>query len=280
MPELPEVECVARELAGLITGRRVKRVWVGLPKLTPQGGRRLSRLLAGAEVLGVERRAKQIVVSLSGGRYLVVHLKMTGRFLWPEDGQDAPPHVHAIFHFEDGGRLFYQDVRQFGYLLGFEEAAYQAWQTVQAAGPDPLKLSATAFFERLNKHKGRMKSLLLNQRFLGGLGNIYADEALFAAGVHPLAPAHSLDEQTAARLLQEMKMILREAIRCGGSTMRDYLTPSRRRGSYQNRHRVYGRAGQACPVCGRAIERLVVGGRSTHFCPDCQPVAQGKPRSR
>jgi formamidopyrimidine-DNA glycosylase len=272
MPELPEVECVVRELAGLITGRRVDRVFVRLPKIVPTGPRRLRRLLSGVLVLGVARRGKQIVISLSGGRYLVVHLKMTGRFLWSEGPKDLPRHVHASILFKDGGRLLYQDVRQFGYLLGFEEAEFKAWQQAQGVGPDPFMISADEFVERLRARKGRIKPLLLNQRFLGGLGNIYADETLFAAGIHPLAPADALTEKAATRLLREMKTILTEAIRCGGSTVSDYLTPSGRRGSYQNRHRVYGRAGEPCPVCAAQIERMVVGGRGTYFCPVCQPA--------
>jgi formamidopyrimidine-DNA glycosylase len=283
MPELPEVECVVRELAGLVTGRRVDRVWVGLPKLVPTGPHRLTRLLAGAQVLGVARQGKRIVISLSGGRFLVVHLKMTGRFLWPETAEDLPRHVHAILFFKDGTRLLYQDTRQFGYLLGFEEAEFESWQQAQGVGPDPLMISAAEFVERLRARRGRIKPLLLNQRFLGGLGNIYVDETLFAAGIHPLAPADALDKKAASKLLREMKTILVEAIACGGSTVSDYLTPSRRRGSYQERHRVYGRAGEPCPVCGAEIERMVVGGRGTYFCPVCQPAdprRSSRPRRR
>jgi len=271
LPELPEVETIVRDLRGLVVGRRIDFVKVWLNKLVRTGPRRLAGFLLGAEIHGVRRRGKFIVFTLSGEKRLVVHLRMTGQFLWAAAPETRPKHVHLIIGFEEGGVLMYRDVRQFGYFLGLQPADYQAWLVSEDIGPDPFDLSPEDFRERLCSRRGRIKPLLLDQRFVSGLGNIYVDEALFAAGIHPLSPADRIREDEARRLFDEILSVLKEAIRLRGSTVRDYRGLTGVGGQFQSRHQVYGRTGEHCLVCGCALERLVVGGRSTHICPRCQP---------
>jgi formamidopyrimidine-DNA glycosylase len=270
MPELPEVEIIVRELQALIVGRRIETVKVRLNKLVRTGPRRLARFLRGAQVLRAGRRGKFIILSLSGDRFLIIHLKMTGGFLWGPMPRAWPKHVHLIIGFESGGVLLYRDMRQFGYFLGLPEDEYRAWLVGEEVGPDPFQLTPAEFASRLSRKKGRIKSVLLNQSFVSGLGNIYTDEALFAAGIHPSHPADHLEPELAVRLHREIIKVLEGAIRYGGSTTRNYRGLSGV-GQFQTRHNVYGKSGAHCPVCGDPVVRLVVAGRGTHVCPACQP---------
>ncbi|MBW2091271.1 MAG: bifunctional DNA-formamidopyrimidine glycosylase/DNA-(apurinic or apyrimidinic site) lyase [Deltaproteobacteria bacterium] len=272
MPELPEVETIVRDLKALLVGRGVAWVRVRLNKIARTGPRRLARLLKGARVLAVRRQGKFIIFELDNERYVVVHLKMTGQFLWQDNSQEYPKHVHVIISFEDGGELLYRDIRQFGYFLGFSSAEYLSWQKEQPVGPDPFEIDAMEFYRLLKNRKGRIKPLLLNQFFISGLGNIYADEALFAAGIHPLTRADSINEESACRLHHGIVRILEKAIELRGSTIANYRGVSDRRGQYQNRHQVYRQQGEPCPVCDNEIRRIVVGNRGTYFCPRCQPL--------
>ncbi len=288
MPELPEVETVVRDLCALVIGRRIERAVVGLAKMVPTGAAALEQRLGEAVFRAVDRRGKFIVFSLSRNLRLVVHLKMTGQFLWHEADQPQPDHVHVRFHLAgpekahpDGGldcpfaegprELLFRDPRQFGRLRCFTEAEYNAWLAEEGPGPDPYELSVSDFRALLARRAGRIKPLLLDQRLISGVGNIYADEALFAARVHPMTPARDLTPTRARRLHRELLRILTEAIELRGSTTRDYVGPRGIGGQYQNEHQVYGRDGQPCPVCGARIIRLVVAGRGTFICPRCQP---------
>lgn len=256
MPELPEVETIVRALAPVLTGRRVlearflaARVMRGAPE----------PVLAGHTVLEVTRHGKHILMRFDHGT-LAIHLGMTGKLLI--DGVRTP-YLRAEFVM-DGCRLLFDDIRQFGRMAwGVELPA-----NVARLGPDPLEISAEAFAARLRERRGRVKAVLLNQAFLRGLGNIYVDEALHRAGVHPLAS--SLSRARAVRLHGEIVAVLREAIASGGSSISDYVDTEGRKGSFQERHRVYGREGEACLGCGGAVVRIVVAQRGTHFCPNCQ----------
>ncbi|MBW2062333.1 MAG: DNA-formamidopyrimidine glycosylase [Deltaproteobacteria bacterium] len=272
MPELPEVETIVRELQALIVGRRVDRVRVRLNKIVKTGPRRLARLLKGARVLDAHRRGKFIILEFDEERYLVIHLKMTGQFLWQEDLKDHPKHVHVIIGFEDGGELLYRDMRQFGYFLGLSASEYAAWQKEVSLGPDPFEIGSREFARRLQTRRGRIKPLLLNQFFISGLGNIYVDEALFATGIHPLTSAESIGQDLACRLHRRVVRILKKAIELRGSTVVNYRGLKGRSGTYQNKHQVYRRDGQPCLVCNTEIKRIVVGSRGTYFCPHCQPL--------
>ncbi|MDY6851302.1 MAG: bifunctional DNA-formamidopyrimidine glycosylase/DNA-(apurinic or apyrimidinic site) lyase [Thermodesulfobacteriota bacterium] len=273
MPELPEVETIVRDLQALVVGRRIEAVRVRRNKIARTGPGRLARLLADRTVLAAKRRGKIIVLTLSGEYYLVVHLKMTGQFLWGDFPRTWPKHVHLILDFGDGQALLYRDIRRFGYLLGLTAGEYAHWLVREDIGPDPFQISPHEFTGLLCSRKGRIKPLLLNQKFISGLGNIYVDEALFAAGIHPLCPAKCIDGDLAERLHQEIIGIMKEAIRLRGSTTNNYVGLRGAGGEFQAKHRVYGRTGSDCLVCGQGLKRIVVAGRGTHFCPACQPEA-------
>lgn len=272
MPELPEVETIVRDLREIIVGLRVEKVDIKLDKLVRTGPRKLTSSLKGETVQDVNRRGKHIVIQFSGGNCLIVHLKMTGQFLWGARNDDEPDHVHAVFYFMNKSVLLYRDIRKFGYFLGFNDAEYLDWRRNAAIGPDPFELNAVVFSKILGARKGRIKPLLLNQAVMSGLGNIYVDEALFASKIHPLTPANRIPEARLKTLYEHIIDILEEAIELRGSTTANYVGLRGVGGSFQNRHKIYGKDGTRCRICGETVERSVVGGRGTHFCPGCQAL--------
>ena len=270
MPELPEVETIAAGLRSRVVGLVIRRVDVSLPKLLRATTAADLESLAGAAVTGVRRRGK-ILIFECGPRNLLFHLKMTGRFLWVGPGAPSDAHTHLVMTFAGvPGELRFRDVRKFGFCRCLAAEAVDACPEVGPLGPEPLEISRKAFEDRLRGRRGRLKSLLLNQEFLAGIGNIYADEMLFAARLHPLAPALRLKPAERRRLWAAMRAVLRRAVAAGGSSIRDYRGLEGEFGDFQTRHRVYGRAGRPCRRCGAAVRRTAVGGRSTFFCPRCQ----------
>jgi formamidopyrimidine-DNA glycosylase len=257
VPELPEVETVVRTVAPHLTGRVILSAEFTSRHVTPGNRPTLSRNLAGRRIESVRRRGKFILITLDQG-FLSIHLGMTGRLLI---SGKAATHTHAVFTLDDG-LLLYNDPRQFGKI---------EWnpRRVERLGPEPLEISLEDFRTRLRR-KARIKPLLLNQSFLAGLGNIYADESLFAAGIHPLTSAAELSAPRAAKLHQAIREILTAAIEAGGSSISDYVDAEGRKGWFQVSHRVYGREGEPCVNCGTPIRRIVVAQRSSHFCPKCQ----------
>jgi formamidopyrimidine-DNA glycosylase len=275
MPELPEVETIARGLRAIIPGRTVVRARLGAADLYRPGSLPLARM-RGARVTSVERLGKALLFRLhhtpeSGIGALVVHLGMTGRFVVPGQQNLAPAmrrHRHGRFVFEDGGELWYHDPRRFGYLyLGSERGLAQRLNI----GPDPFSIRPRELSGRLDGRKAPIKSLLLDQRIVSGLGNIYVDEALYGARIHPLSAGDSVAPD-AAPLLAVVRRVLRRAINHRGTTFRDYRDASGSPGGFQLRLSAYGREGEPCRRCRTPIERIVVSARSTHFCPACQPV--------
>lgn len=260
MPELPEVETVVRSVAPHLAGRRILGASFTSPWVTPGNRAALARKLAGRRVESVARRGKFIVMPLDEGT-LTVHLGMTGRLLV----RGAPDrHTHGIFRLDEG-IVLYHDPRQFGRI----EWSAGVPPRLARLGPEPLEISLEEFRARLRR-PARLKALLLNQAFLAGLGNIYADESLFAAGIHPLARADSLSRARAERLYCAIRETLGRAIQLGGSSVSDYVNAEGERGWFQLEHRVYGRQGQACVSCGRAVVKRVIAQRGTHYCPHCQ----------
>lgn len=257
MPELPEVETIARTLAPRITGRRLLEARFLSPLVLGAGPAELRRRILGRTIAAVRRRGKFLLLDL-GGEALSIHLGMTGRLLW--EGTPGP-HTRAVFML-DGGRLLYDDVRQFGRI----ELAGR----VARLGPDALSISEEEFAARLRTRRGRIKPLLLNQALLSGLGNIYADEVLFRARIHPCANAARLSRARVRRLHATIGEVLASAIASGGSSISDYVDGEGRPGTFQFQHLVYGKAGQPCAVCGAPIRRVVVAQRGTHYCPKCQ----------
>jgi formamidopyrimidine-DNA glycosylase len=257
MPELPEVETVMRSVAPHLTGRRILSAEFTSRFVTPGNRSALARRLAGRKVESVRRRGKFILVTLDQGMF-TVHLGMTGRLLISGKPNE---HTHGVFRLDDG-LLLYEDPRQFGKI---------EWNPARVAklGPEPLEISLEDFRARLRR-RAHIKPLLLNQSFLAGLGNIYVDESLFAAGIHPLASASRISGARAARLHQAIREILGAAIAAGGSSISDYVDAEGRRGWFQISHQAYGREGEPCVNCGSPIRKIVVGQRGTHFCPKCQ----------
>ena len=272
MPELPEVETIVRSLAPAIRGRRIERaelLFEPLLRRPAQGG---LAVLAGKRVRRVRRRGKMALIECEGGTSLVFHLKMTGQLLLAAKGAEAPDkHTRLVVKFRDGGpELRFRDIRKFGFLLCLSGEPEGACPEISGLGPEPLDIALTHFRRILNKRKGRIKSLLLNQTIIAGIGNIYADEILFDAGIHPETPATALSAKDLGRLWGSMRKILARAIEAKGSSLRDYVDADGRSGGFQFFHRVYDREGEPCAACGRPVERIVVGGRGTYFCPSCQ----------
>ena len=262
MPELPEVETVVRSIAPLVGRRIVSADFRCQRVLRGADPGAMAARIRGRTVAGVRRYGKFILVSLQGGGYLVIHLGMTGRLLL---GGPEGKHTHAILKL-DRGVLLYDDSRQFGCIQFSEEFP----ERVAKLGPEPLEVPFQDFAAALKRRKTRIKALLLNQSFLRGLGNIYADEALFRAGIHPLAVPARLPRDRARRLHEAIIAVLTEAIAAGGSSISDYVDAWGRKGFFQFSHRVYQRTGQPCVTCGTPIRRVLVTQRSSHFCPQCQ----------
>jgi formamidopyrimidine-DNA glycosylase len=261
MPELPEVETVVRTLRPALVGRRILnaeflqlRVLRGSPHETVGA-------LTGRRIQSIERHGKFIAIRLDRG-YLVIHLGMTGKLLV---NAEPTKWTHAIFTL-DQGILHYDDQRQFGRIeYGIELPA-----RVAALGPEPLEITLEDFTARLKARRSPVKAVLLNQAVVRGVGNIYADEALFRAGVHPKRTAASLRKDRIERIYNAMQVVLAEAIESRGSSVSNYVDADGRRGSFQLAHRVYQRTGKPCTACGTEIKRIVVAQRGTHFCPKCQ----------
>jgi formamidopyrimidine-DNA glycosylase len=275
MPELPEVEITARGLAALLPGRRIAEVaqldWE--PMLGGLPAAAFAAALTGAVVTGVDRRGKLVLVRLDGGRTLAIHRKMSGNVLFYPAPAPPRPHTHAVIRFEDGAEVHYVDPRKFGRLRFCPDAAAVA-ALLDGLGPEPLDgaLTPAALGERLARRGLPIKQALLDQAVIAGLGNIYADEALFLAGINPLRPANRLTEAERARLVAAIRQVLGEAIGAGGTTFSAHVGALGEAGYYWDRRRVYGRAGAPCPVCGAPVERRRLGQRSAHFCPVCQPA--------
>jgi formamidopyrimidine-DNA glycosylase len=272
MPELPEVETIARGLHASLVGRTITGLTVRWARSIayPAVGQ-FQEQIAGRRVTSTSRRGKYVVLELDRG-CLLFHLKMSGRLYVVPAGQPMEKHEHTTFDLDDGRQLRFWDVRKFGrvYLVDRPE------QVTGDLGPEPLAddLTLGEFRRRLAGRTGRLKSLLLNQAFLAGLGNIYADEVLFQAGLHPLRTARSLTLAEEERLYEAIRNVLRQAVADQGTTLGDggYVDAQGRAGEYQERIAVYARTAEPCVCCQTPIERLVIGGRSSHFCPRCQPT--------
>jgi formamidopyrimidine-DNA glycosylase len=261
MPELPEVETVVRSLAPHLAGRRIVAAEFTSRHVTPGNRAALARKLAGRTIQSVTRRGKYILIRLDQGT-LTAHLGMTGQMLLDPAPSD---HVYGVFHL-DGGVLVFRDPRQFG-SISWDKEAHPG---VAKLGPEPLEIALAEFEARLKKRRTRMKALLLDQTFVAGIGNIYADEILYAAQVHPLAIAARLSKPRIAGVHRAMREILTLAIEHGGSSISDYVNAAGERGWFQVLHNAYGRAGEPCPRCGSPIRKILVAQRGTHYCVRCQ----------
>lgn len=279
MPELPEVETIARGLSSALTGRVLAKARIGARDLYRSGSARVDTL-SGGRIGRVARVGKAIRIDVEWtGRSttLIAHLGMTGRFLFSQDGgdRDGRPrrhkHRHGRFVFKDGTELWYVDPRRFGFFYVGNATGIRERLNI---GPDPFEIRPRQLMARLAGRRAPIKSLLLDQRLISGLGNIYVDELLFAAGVHPLTRGGALCDD-AATLLSVTRRILRRAIRYRGTMLRDYRGPDGEPGEFIQRLAVYGREGERCRRCGDGVVRIVVAGRGTHYCPTCQRRRRG-----
>lgn len=269
MPELPEVETIRSQLAPRLTGRTLVRVEILDPRLTrPIDLLEVAEELEGDSVASVERRGKYLVLRLESGLSLLVHLRMTGGF-----GFEPTTHERAVLELDDGTRIAYRDVRRFGTWLVLENTEIEPY-LADKNGPEPLgpRFTAGWLSARLAVRRAPVKAVLLDQRVVAGLGNIYADEALWRARVNPLRPAENLDPDETRRLHRAIRAALRTGIERQGSTLSNYRTPEGSRGGMQEEFRVYGRDGLPCRRCGTTIAKTRVGGRGTWYCPRCQPL--------
>jgi formamidopyrimidine-DNA glycosylase len=275
MLELPEVETIVRGLRATLRGRIIRGVRLGKTDFIYDPAA-LERELPGARIAGVERRGKYILMPLvpnessNGGAQLVIHLGMTGRLYTAAANQPGVQHTHVVMELDDGSELRYTDSRRFGRMVLVHESDEPKF--LRQLGREPLEISAEDFTRLLAGRRAMIKALLLDQRRLRGIGNIYADESLWRAGIHPRRLASEISRQRARKLWRAIRRVLEAAIQAGGSTISDYANAAGEPGFFQLRHRVYDREGKHCYRCAARIRRIIVAGRSSHFCPRCQPA--------
>jgi formamidopyrimidine-DNA glycosylase len=278
VPELPEVETIRARLAPL-EGRTLEHVEIVDPRLTrPEPPEAIAAALEGERITRVGRRGKYLVFEFASGRHLLVHLRMTGNVEHPARGGLATdPYRRAVVRLDDGSDVAYRDVRRFGTWALLEPGELDDYFAARRLGGEPLERGFTtrALTQALEGRRAPIKAALLDQRAAAGVGNIYADEALWRARIHPLRPAGSLDGAEIGRLRKAIRAALEMGIARQGATLRDYRDPEGRRGRMQEEFKVYGRAGEPCPRCGTPIEKTRAGGRGTWYCPHCQTLVPG-----
>jgi formamidopyrimidine-DNA glycosylase len=270
VPELPEVETIARGLANAVTGKTIDAVTVSMRKIAvaPEAVS-FEAALAGDTIALVGRRGKYVTIGLASGRRLVVHLRMTGRLIVQAAGYAEPyPHTHVVLAFTDGTRLSFADVRQFGRIRLL--AAGDPWDADGGVEPLSEGFTSEAFVSMLDGRRTRIKAFLLDQSRIAGVGNIYACEALWEAGIRPSRPAHTISKPARRRLHGAIRNVLTRAIEARGTSVDDYVDAEGLKGGFQNQLVVYGRLGEPCPRCGRPIVRTVIGQRGTWWCRGCQ----------
>lgn len=273
MPELPEVETIKRGLEKKVIGKKITGATVNLPKIINRSPAEFTRLLKNTIIKKVARRAKILMLTLSNGHTLGIHLKISGRLLYLKKNSPVEKHTHVIFDLNNGHQIRFWDLRRFGYvkLMRSEEAVKEL--KLDEFGPEPLTKEFTLdiFKNLLNQRKNsRIKPLLMDQGFVAGIGNIYADEILFYARVHPLRPAGELSARETKDIFNGTKKILTTAVQKKGTTVDLYVDLSGRAGNYVNYLKAYGCEDKPCVRCGARIQRIKIGSRSAHFCPRCQ----------
>lgn len=274
MPELPEVETIRRSLAPYLKGQILCSLQINRPDILLPGPEVFMTVLPGLEILDLQRRGKYLILVLTEGWRLVFHLRMTGKLLWTRQPQTPIPlHTHLILQFTDQTQLRFQDVRRFGRCWLVQEAELDQISGLAGLGPEPILpgFSADHLQKQLeHKRNTKIKSALLDQTVVAGLGNIYVDEALFEARVHPLRTVGSLRPAEMKALAASTRHVLEESINRGGTSLRDYVDGLDQQGQNQNHLQVFRREGEPCPVCGNLIRRIRIAGRSSFFCPCCQ----------
>lgn len=295
MPELPEVETIKRGLAKLLQGKTLKNISWNWAKSFPNSKTDVDKFLIGAKILGIKRRGKVLLIELSSKYSLVIHLKMTGQLVYVPKGHELTAEekfggghpsdslisdlpnksTRVIIEFTDGSNLFFNDQRKFGWVRLLSTAEAPNMDFLKKMGPEPLASDFTpkVFKRRVDRRKNSIiKAVLLDQTVIAGVGNIYADEALWGAKIHPTMPINRISDRKIYLLFDELQYVLRLSIKNGGSTDRNYVSAEGKRGSYLSFARVFRHEGQPCPRCGTSIIKTRVAGRGTHLCPKCQKV--------
>jgi len=273
MPEMPEVETIRRSLAVRIQGLTIKETTIKLARLIKWPTlHEFSASIYGSTIIRLERRAKYLLFYLDNEKVLVVHLRMTGRLNYVSEGKPKDPYSRIIFHFTNGDSLEYADTRTLGTLYLMPATELNRIYGLISLGPEPLSDEFTFDYllSLVLKRKGKIKSLLLNQKAIGGIGNIYADESLSLAGIHPERVACTLTVIEVEKLHSAINEVIKKGIEEGGTTFRDYRDADGNKGRFQQELTVYGRKGDPCKTCGTDVMRTEVAGRGTHFCPNCQ----------
>jgi len=289
MPELPEVETIARELKEKVLSRTFLDIWIDAPKLIkkPKNLTKFKKELIGRKITNISRMGKIIVFDLSQDMIMFVHQKMTGHFLigkWNRKGKQIIPaekgflrdsankYIHIIFYLDKGKQLAFSDLRKFARIELLSRKDFEKFKKELNLGPDSLEknFSLDKFSKIISSQKGKIKQVLMNQKIISGIGNIYSDEALFEAKINPFRPADSLSKKELQKLLIAIKMILRKSIKAGGDSVSDYRRTDGSLGEFDKLSKVYAREGEKCLRCKSTIKREKMGGRSTHFCPKCQ----------
>ena len=273
MPELPEVETVRRSLLTKLPGRSVTEIQVRDARLrVPVAEEKLNELIAGRRVTDLSRRAKYLIIHFDSGSCLIIHLGMSGQLLLVSPDLPFDKHDHVIFSLDDGLELRFRDPRRFGMVVALSESELNDYAPLKQLGPEPLAANCKAdyLFERSRGLTKPVKNFLMDQRVIVGVGNIYASESLFLAGIHPLKPAGRISRARWQKLMEAIKRVLRDAIRQGGTTLNSFRDSQGNAGYFQIALRVYGRKGEPCLTCQTMIRAQVVAGRSTFFCPKCQ----------
>jgi len=271
MPELPEVETVRRGLEKLILGKKISNIEIHYPKMIKTDLEQFQKEMSGQVIQTMGRRGKYLLFYLTD-KILISHLRMEGKYFYYPDQVPERKHAHVFIQFEDGGTLVYEDVRKFGTMELLALELLEAYFVSKKLGPEPTKqdFDFENFIAALKKSKKPIKSHLLDQTLVAGLGNIYVDEVLWRAQIHPTRPSQNLTRAEATAIHNQTISVLGQAVEKGGSTIRTYTNAFGEDGTMQEFHQVYDKTGQACSRCGAIIEKIQLGGRGTHFCPKCQ----------
>lgn len=275
MPELPEVETIRRALSQHLPGQRIECIRVRDSRLrSPVDQKRLKRLIVGQPIHEINRRAKYLLIHLANDSDLIIHLGMSGQLLLLREALPFEKHDHVIFYFDNDTELRFRDPRRFGLVDAIKSEEFEHDRRFMNLGVEPLEPTTRArlLYERAGHLKKPIKNLLMDASFIVGVGNIYANEALFHAGIHPFTPANHLKSADWQRLLGEVKRVLKKAIQKGGTTLNDFVNSDGEMGYFQLSLAVYDKEGKLCSKCKTKIERVVQVGRSTFFCPRCQKL--------
>jgi formamidopyrimidine-DNA glycosylase len=282
MPELPEVETMASDLRSVVSGKKIKKAEIFAPAMVKDpSAADFSRQIMGAKILNVSRRAKYLIFELNRDRVLLVHPKMTGHFLLRRSAKELPitnyqlpkepeslKYTRAKFHLDDKSELCFSDIRKFGTLRLLSKK--ESEEFLNDLGPEPLNLKVDKFISLISSERRKVKQVLMDPAVIAGIGNIYSDEALYLAGIHPETRANQIYEVGLRKLYKAMKLVLERGIKLRGSSINNYRDTAGKKGGYQDVRQVYGRNGESCGRCNASIQKITVAGRSACFCPMCQ----------